>query len=312
MSMFDIPSLTIGGTKPNAVPVVKPLGDARAGVWEFVHNAKSGHMFHLLAGPTFGGSACVIAIGHDADDGTGTALLLAEKSNGRGMVIDQRSTKTLATAYGFYGTNASTAAPLMRLEQVVTGAAAALQVVAGGTPAAGQILAQFNNHLGSIGRIEADTGKLVWLRGLEMRDPNGSTVARLSARSDEGVAAPTVTHFDKSGFEFRTWAGSNAIYYPKRIAHIGTQLRFEGAANTNGLDTAPASWVTGLALEFNTGTARIGFLGATPVIRQAALTAADATAVDATYGAEEAAVITNMRTRLGELETKLKAYGLLA
>lgn len=44
----------------------------------------------------------------------------------------------------------------------------------------------------------------------------------------------------------------------------------------------------------------------------AALTAADAGVVDATYGAEESAVITNLRTRVNELEAALRALGLLA
>lgn len=57
---------------------------------------------------------------------------------------------------------------------------------------------------------------------------------------------------------------------------------------------------------------KLGFFNATPVVRPTALTAADASTVDGTYGAEEAAVIANLRTRLGELETKLQALGLLA
>lgn len=44
----------------------------------------------------------------------------------------------------------------------------------------------------------------------------------------------------------------------------------------------------------------------------AALTAPNASVVDATYGAEESAVITNLRTRVNELEAALRALGLLA
>lgn len=42
-----------------------------------------------------------------------------------------------------------------------------------------------------------------------------------------------------------------------------------------------------------------------------ALTAKDATTVDATYGTEEAGVIDNNRTRIEELESRLKSIGLL-
>lgn len=44
----------------------------------------------------------------------------------------------------------------------------------------------------------------------------------------------------------------------------------------------------------------------------AALTAAKTNTVDETYGTEEAEVINNLRTRVNELETRLKALGLLA
>lgn len=54
-----------------------------------------------------------------------------------------------------------------------------------------------------------------------------------------------------------------------------------------------------------------GFYGATPVAKPTALTAADNTAIDATYDATEQAVLGNVRTRLNELETKLQALGLL-
>ncbi len=58
------------------------------------------------------------------------------------------------------------------------------------------------------------------------------------------------------------------------------------------------------------GTAA-GFFGKTPVAKPAALTASNASVVDGTYGAEEAAVIANMRTRVDELEARLRSLGLL-
>lgn len=94
-----------------------------------------------------------------------------------------------------------------------------------------------------------------------------------------------------------------------------------------GLDTSDrirlpqtTTWDDGKNLVFGSttgtmiGTAttqKLAFYGAIPVVRQAALTAADASTVDATYGTEEAAVINNLRTRVNELEARLQAYGLL-
>jgi hypothetical protein len=55
----------------------------------------------------------------------------------------------------------------------------------------------------------------------------------------------------------------------------------------------------------------LGVGSATPVTTQSALTAADASTVDGTYGAEEQAVIGNNRTRIGEIEAALQAFGIL-
>jgi hypothetical protein len=77
----------------------------------------------------------------------------------------------------------------------------------------------------------------------------------------------------------------------------------------------------------------VGFYGATPIAQPAVLTAADATvftaadsaAIDLVYGAEEAnvlanvrtraaqheAVLNNLRTRVDQLEDRLQALGLL-
>lgn len=55
----------------------------------------------------------------------------------------------------------------------------------------------------------------------------------------------------------------------------------------------------------------VGFFGKTPIARAAAITAADATVVAATYDATVVAVIENLRTRVNALENVLKGYGLL-
>lgn len=50
----------------------------------------------------------------------------------------------------------------------------------------------------------------------------------------------------------------------------------------------------------------------TPVGRGAALTAVDATAINATYDATEEGVLNNVRTRLNEVEARLQALGLIS
>lgn len=63
--------------------------------------------------------------------------------------------------------------------------------------------------------------------------------------------------------------------------------------------------------EWDTVDAKWAMFGATPVAQQSALTAADGSTVDSTYGDEERDVIQNLVTRQNELESILSAYGLL-
>lgn len=59
-------------------------------------------------------------------------------------------------------------------------------------------------------------------------------------------------------------------------------------------------------------TDTVGFYGIVGVDQAAALTAANASTVDNTYGQQENDVITNLRTRVGEIEALLEALGLVA
>ena len=64
--------------------------------------------------------------------------------------------------------------------------------------------------------------------------------------------------------------------------------------------------------ELNHDGTKVGFLGAAPVAKAAALTAAKNETIDVVYGAPEEATLKNVQTRVNELETALKAYGLLS
>jgi hypothetical protein len=57
---------------------------------------------------------------------------------------------------------------------------------------------------------------------------------------------------------------------------------------------------------------KVGFFGVAPATQPTALTAVAADVVDNAYGEPEAKVLANLRTRSEQLETKLKALGLLA
>ena len=63
--------------------------------------------------------------------------------------------------------------------------------------------------------------------------------------------------------------------------------------------------------KFQINSTGVGWFATSPVAKAAALTAEDATVIDSTYDAVEQAVLNNIRTRLGELESRIQAYGLL-
>lgn len=57
---------------------------------------------------------------------------------------------------------------------------------------------------------------------------------------------------------------------------------------------------------------KLGFYGAAPTARPAGLTAPNAAAIDSTWDSVEQGVVENLRTRLNELEARLKSLGLIA
>ena len=107
------------------------------------------------------------------------------------------------------------------------------------------------------------------------------------------------------------WTMTGAVSLPDGA--VGTPALTFTADLNNGLYYISAdSW--GLSanstLRIQLNAPGIGFFGVPPVVRPTALTAADASALN-TGDATSDAVIANMRTRIGELETKLQALGLL-
>lgn len=112
------------------------------------------------------------------------------------------------------------------------------------------------------------------------------------------TAAITSNAYNDGSWKYRastgaTYLGSNSDAWSFLTAPSGT------AGNA-------ISWST----MFKINSTGIGFFGVTPVARAAALTAANASALN-TGDATSDTVIGNMRTRIAELESKLQAYGLL-
>jgi hypothetical protein len=84
--------------------------------------------------------------------------------------------------------------------------------------------------------------------------------------------------------------------------------------------SADFSFAEGVDMTFGTsngtmiGTAsqqKLSFFGVTPVVKGTALTAANATALDATYDSSEQTTVSNMRVRINEIESRLQDIGII-
>lgn len=129
--------------------------------------------------------------------------------------------------------------------------------------------------------------------------------------ASSGTLAPAVVG-DAAGNTLTITGGQNASF-----SSAAGDLILSGGQNTAGgprgsVILKVSGTVTMFQVTRNSfGAYQMGFFGVAPVGRPSALTAANSSTVDSTYGAEESAVITNLRTRVNELETKLRALGLL-
>lgn len=110
---------------------------------------------------------------------------------------------------------------------------------------------------------------------------------------------------DQYGFRVRSPIKDGGSYHSANFYGFKCE-DITGPTNPYSIHTG-AGWVR---LGDATANTRIGFYGATPVVKPAALTAANAGTLD-TGDATSDAVIGNMRTRIGELEARLQSLGLL-
>ena len=89
--------------------------------------------------------------------------------------------------------------------------------------------------------------------------------------------------------------------------------RFDMSKNIQMQDGRNFQFATGVGSKIGTATGqKLGFFNAVPVVQQTAITGVDNSTVDNTYGQQENDVITNTRTRVNEIETRLENLGLIA
>ncbi|WIE65966.1 hypothetical protein DEI99_005355 [Curtobacterium sp. MCLR17_036] len=266
-----IPSLEVAVTTTGTddVTVLKPSGDVRPGVWEWVHDAPAGYLFHLLTGQNASSASALIGMG--IDNG-GIGLFLNNKKTGVGISIQQNDSITSATAYGVYASQLSTKAPLIHVDQA-DGAKHVLRVVASESSVeTNELLEIITTGVSGGGYVSARSGTIYW-----KSDINATQGKRLRAVQNV-VADGNSTAIEPDSLRLSTWNGGDGGYWQKRIAQNGQSLLLQGADGTSGgRDAAPATWFTAVETKQVSGTAagtQVGFYGVTPVSRQAAPSAA--------------------------------------
>lgn len=306
--------LRLAGTVPGSVPVVKPLNDGRAGVWEMVHNDTTGYLFHLLAGANMGHDAALYAAGVDND---GIGMLIPNKMNGRGIVGDQRATVQNPVGYWLHATQRSNQAPLVRLEMQANDAAPVLQLLAFGTPGASQRLLYVGDPSGEAGHILGGTGVMEWFRNIKVQNqPSGevetffesgtSTSANSSNTRKAYRGASTDTYFSNTG--------TAGVYYPYRVSHASSVFAIQAAGNLTAADPLnplPAE-VTAWTTVIGVSNAKLGFFGVAPVVRPSAYTQTYSTASKVISNPTAVAVVTTPSALSSYGFTQVQADALIA
>ncbi|MBI4506892.1 MAG: hypothetical protein HY691_15270, partial [Chloroflexi bacterium] len=167
-----------------------------------------------------------------------------------------------------------------------------------------------NNYLGP-GRVAPGRPLPVLTLSSKNQEPTLAIYNHLSGVwgriGTEGNSVRFGVNSPLTSYEFTD--GKVNVHAGLAVGGEGLALRGGSLALADGRNVVLAT-ATGTMI----GTApaqKLAFFGATPVAQQPALSPADASAVDARYGPEEASVIENLRARVDELEARLQAYGLL-
>lgn len=339
-------SLTAAGNASVALRVVT-VGTGRAGQFEISNAASTTHALYALTN----GTSASIAIKAEATGGggalfatatTGTTLS-ALATTGRAALFTRNTaspTIALVEIVDDHATGSQTALVVrtdsagtaLNVSSAGTGDAIVATAVDGrvahlsrnfGAPT-GPVVRIFNDHgSDSTHTLEVETdgsGAAFWTRqnagGFALQATTQSTtnnaaidVARvISARSSAGGTA--------AGFGLRLEFGAETtttkdvdvaaiqVTWPT-ATHASRKGRLELLVNDSGAERL------GLRIEGSGTAVMMGFWGAAAVARPAALTAANAGAIGATWTATEQAIMINMRTRINELENRLQGPGLL-
>lgn len=270
----------------------KPSTDTSTALINWVMDTTAGYLLHFTTGTSAADPAACIGIG--VDNG-GRGVLIANKKTGLGLTITQQSSITSATAYGMWGSQQSTLAPLMRLEQTATGVAPLLDLYAITGATSGQKLQRWlTADLGTIGDVDANTGRFSFNIGLATFG-NNALATDVQINLNSAVGKNRDIYWQTGGSNRWTLrvmsnseSGSNAGSDMQLIARTDagatlvvplTIRRSDGRITLGEACNLQFGTTTGTKI----GTAsseKIGFYGATPIVRPSGV-AVDAAGIHA-------------------------------
>ena len=274
--------VSTAGTTPGSPPLVKPAGDGRAGVWEYVHNDSYGYLYHLLMGQDSTASAWLMGLG--IDSGLGNGIIIRNKAKGIGLLVEQVATISNATAYGLTVQQKSAVAPAVSMSQFAGGSAPLMEsfgYINDVTDTA--VLARWTAYGKPAGEIRTTSGKLVWSQNIEVAgssvDVRDYNVVPVGDRYRTKVNPRNIT------FHSLSTTGS---WYGARVAASGSQFTLGVAAPSADPDAATYSTLINLR---SVSGGQLSFYGVTAVSRQTL-------AVAATDSASTTTLANDIRTKL--------------
>lgn len=146
---------------------VKPAGHGH-NIINWKHNDDGEYLLHFTSGGGMSGGALIgMSTGDDGNTSTEvTALLISNKSRGKGIYLTNYEGADVTTANAFHGVQRSPAASFMN---IISAAGAgkpllALSDASGNIASAGDNIFQVTDQNGLAGRVVASTGRLAWSR----------------------------------------------------------------------------------------------------------------------------------------------------
>lgn len=279
--------------------MAKPLGSGLLSPIEIVHDDTEGYLWHPTAGPNMGGNAAYLGFGIRYG---GTGILIrnygdtgpaVEGSTGRitiGLAVNNLSSLTTAGSAGLSGTQASSAAILVRLRAATNTPAPLLSLSSqsGTFPVAGSRLQEWFNSAGvRTGEVAADTGRLTWRARV--------TVTEGSAAFPSTMEQQVTTGGDSALTWRVTTTGTTDSYWNMKTVAAGD--RWKLMVSKGPAATGAETWATMIEARANSGAGgfgQMGFFGVTPANRPAAIAspAEDVVAIKTAVDAIRTALLT--------------------